>query len=181
MVTNNGQPLSQADIDSMFKRTAPEPPPPPKAPAPPTATAQPIAQQVRTVSASPVPPVAQASAERLAQFEVALAEIKAAVAQLSQSREAPGNTKQMESALAETQAAVGQLSQSLQAVVQHLRSLQTQVETMMTGLQGTPGFKVHETFVCNTCGSQGTAAQPVRCTHCGQETWLGWWPPQKQA
>ena len=84
------------------------------------------------------------------------------------------------------EAAVSKFGQSEGASAQ----LQAQVETLTSGLQvittrvgeiaqhlpKTLGYRAQETFKCGSCGTQGFVAVPIMCTHCKQQTWLGWWP-----
>ncbi|MBM4354673.1 MAG: MerR family transcriptional regulator [Deltaproteobacteria bacterium] len=44
-------------------------------------------------------------------------------------------------------------------------------------LDGTPQVGLGDNFKCRTCGVIGSVALPVRCTACGDETEVGWWPP----
>ena len=40
----------------------------------------------------------------------------------------------------------------------------------------TPLWKARERFSCRNCGNKGWIAIPVKCTHCGHETYWGWFP-----
>ncbi len=50
---------------------------------------------------------------------------------------------------------------------------------LAANLEGTPGYGVQGTFACESCGSRGTVAMPLRCTRCGTEGWWGWWPKEQ--
>jgi hypothetical protein len=59
-----------------------------------------------------------------------------------------------------------------------VRRISAQVNGMMRGLKGTPGYDLRRNFTCDSCGSHGFAAVLVKCTDCGKEGWWGWWPPE---
>ena len=37
-----------------------------------------------------------------------------------------------------------------------------------------------EGFKCSHCRSQGLLALYVKCTSCGKESWMGWWPDEEE-
>jgi DNA-directed RNA polymerase subunit RPC12/RpoP len=43
----------------------------------------------------------------------------------------------------------------------------------------TPLWQARERISCNSCGSKGRIAVPIKCTNCGKETYWGWWPKPK--
>jgi DNA-directed RNA polymerase subunit RPC12/RpoP len=43
----------------------------------------------------------------------------------------------------------------------------------------TPLWQARERISCNSCGSKGRIAVPIKCTNCGKETYYGWWPKPK--
>ncbi len=87
-----------------------------------------------------------------------------------------GRLGQLEKSLAETQTGGSPKARDFQAVVKQLKKVTAQVEGMLQGLQGTPGYGAHRNFKCTSCGAEGIVAAPFRCTHCGKDRWLGWWP-----
>jgi len=42
-----------------------------------------------------------------------------------------------------------------------------------------PLWKAREQYSCRNCGNKGWIAIPVKCTHCGHETYWGWFPNLK--
>jgi hypothetical protein len=60
-----------------------------------------------------------------------------------------------------------------------VQALTTRLNETLQHLPNTLGYRVRETFACASCGAKGFVAAPVMCTHCRQQTWVGWWPPQK--
>ena len=37
-----------------------------------------------------------------------------------------------------------------------------------------------ESFKCSHCRSEGLVALYVKCTKCGKESWMGWWPDEEK-
>lgn len=58
--------------------------------------------------------------------------------------------------------------------------LNAHLESMRLKLEATPGYNARNKFTCSSCGTSGQAAIPLKCTHCGEEGWWGWWPREKQ-
>jgi predicted PurR-regulated permease PerM len=65
-------------------------------------------------------------------------------------------------------------SASVTAIIKEVKRLGSQVKTISSNLEATPGYNAHNTFVCTSCGSKGKVAVPMRCTECGQGGWKGW-------
>ena len=42
------------------------------------------------------------------------------------------------------------------------------------------GSNIFHDFKCSQCRSQGLVAFYVKCTSCGKENWMGWWPDGKK-
>ena len=97
-------------------------------------------------------------------------ELKRTIDQLSQ------RLAQLESTIQQTE----QLRSEFQAWAGQLQTTANTVETLMASLQGTVGYRAHESFICSGCQSQGNVAAKLNCTACGEENWWGWWPPQPQ-
>ncbi len=57
-----------------------------------------------------------------------------------------------------------------------LERLEEQMENISMKLEATPGCNAGNLFTCSSCGTSGKIASPIKCTHCGQEGWWGWWP-----
>jgi len=64
----------------------------------------------------------------------------------------------------------------LSMVVQQLKAISSQVGALKKGINNTPLYDAHGKFICSGCGSKGDVAAVVRCTKCGRERWVGWWP-----
>jgi hypothetical protein len=45
-------------------------------------------------------------------------------------------------------------------------------------LQKKHTWNPRETFQCDDCNSSNLVAVYVKCTACGRETWMGWWPKE---
>ena len=73
-------------------------------------------------------------------------------------------------------AAILQLEERLATTARHLREMDHRVNTVSRKLQDTPSYGVRGDFKCDSCGSKGFAAVPLKCTSCGKEGWWGWWP-----
>jgi hypothetical protein len=37
-------------------------------------------------------------------------------------------------------------------------------------------FSLQDDFQCQRCQSKSLVAIHVKCTGCGDESWMGWWP-----
>lgn len=72
--------------------------------------------------------------------------------------------------------ACGPSAQEYQALMNQVRKLTAQVEGLTRAAQATPGFGSRNSFTCSSCGAQGMVATVVRCTKCGKDKWLGFWP-----
>ncbi len=81
----------------------------------------------------------------------------------------------LEDKIASIKAANSPGAQDFNVVVKQLKKVSTQVEGLLKGIKNTPGYNARSTFTC-PCGSEGTVASVYRCTKCGKDKWLGWWP-----
>lgn len=72
-------------------------------------------------------------------------------------------------------AAILQLEEKLCAVTRHLEKIDCRVVTVTRKLQDTPSYGVRGDYKCESCGSTGFVAEPLKCTSCGKEGWWGWW------
>lgn len=168
------RPMSQADIDAMLAAAqgssgpaasaaaAPVPAaatspfratfsesddsPAPAAPAAPAAPVAPVAP-----AAAPVAPAAPVVPDLAAR----LAKVEAALERLGQ--------------IEKTAADMG-------AVAEQVRKLGADLGQITEYLQGTIGYGARQTFQCGSCGTHGLVGTRISCTHCGQETWWGWFP-----
>ena len=88
--------------------------------------------------------------------------------------------EQKQNTTAEFGAAILQLEEKLEAVTRHFREIDGRVTTVLRKLRDTPSYGVRSDFTCESCGSQGFVAIPLKCTNCGKEGWWGWWPDHKE-
>jgi hypothetical protein len=69
-----------------------------------------------------------------------------------------------------------QLLQKVKNEEINLHKVNKRINNIITMLKGTPGYGVRDNYTCNNCGSHGFIAIPVKCSSCGTQGWLGWWP-----
>ncbi len=156
--------LSQADIDALVSKArgnadqerAPAPAESPRtAPAPaPAVGAAPQGAGGAPASGETQAPAAAAAPDVLQRLE----RLEAALSRMSQSQD--------------TQV---QLQTQLTALANRLQAVSSRVDEILRYLPSTLGYGVRATFTCSSCGVQGLVAAPVVCTHCGQQTYVGWW------
>jgi hypothetical protein len=89
---------------------------------------------------------------------------------------------QLEAAVAGLQqtGAGGPSPREHQALMNQVRKLTAQVEALTKAAKATPGFGAGNSFKCASCGAQGMVATIYRCTKCGKDKWLGFWPKPKR-
>ena len=51
-----------------------------------------------------------------------------------------------------------------------------QMEEICDNLRFSLGYGAAKIFRCSECDAKGTVAIHVKCTQCGEENWMGWWP-----
>ncbi len=87
--------------------------------------------------------------------------------------------EKLEAAVAKLTQAVGgsQSPSQVAALAKQVETLNARVQTLREYAAHSVGYRIHETFQCGACGQKGFVAGAVKCTACGQETWMGWWPP----
>lgn len=73
----------------------------------------------------------------------------------------------------------GSNAADIQRLLSRIDDLTSRVEILTAGLQGTVGYRAHQTFVCRKCRQQGNVAAKLNCTSCGEENLWGWWPSQQ--
>ena len=86
---------------------------------------------------------------------------------------------QLERGLTETNSAVRLIHQEIQRATGEVQVVSKRVEGILLNLKATLGYCAHDIYVCGSCHSMGEVAARVKCTHCGQENWWGWWPSNK--
>lgn len=109
---------------------------------------------------------------------------------------APDEADDVKKKIADLTAEVNRLSAALQTVTQldekvrqleaaiksgpeSTRSLQDRIDKIAAKLAGDvnkPDYGFLEAFRCSHCHSKGNVAIYVKCTSCGKENWMGWWP-----
>ncbi|UCC17083.1 MAG: hypothetical protein JSU58_00580 [Dehalococcoidales bacterium] len=57
-----------------------------------------------------------------------------------------------------------------------LHKVNKRIINILARLKETPGYGVRGGYTCNSCGSHGFIAIPMKCSNCGTQGWLGWWP-----
>ena len=147
--------LDQNDIDSLVSVIA-------ERNEPPAAGASAVAATVSPPAApAPAPQTPGAGAQQSIGADVAqrIERLEAALSKLMQSG-----------------AAGGQPQAQLQALAKQVETLTAQVQALRQHVAQSVGYRVQETFECASCGEKGLVAGLVKCTACGGETWLGWWP-----
>lgn len=168
----DGRTLSQNEIDAMLKATAQRRDPPPHSSATPSPTpdkAVPASQNSTQAAPASKPqpkPEAGINPAIIADLVKRLDSVEAAI----------GRINKIESSLAAIQSNGIPKLQDFQAVVNHLKKITGQVENIIQLLQNTPGVGIHKNFHCSSCGTENMVVSQVKCSKCGKEKWLGWWP-----
>ena len=175
-MSSEGSVIPQNDIDAIFKQaTGMDIAAPPAAkPAASNNTPPPPAP------ASSVPP--PAPAPHPPPPDGALNKMQAAMAELTQRiinvETSISSLSSREHGVPDVKAPIQRLSLRLEATMKDLQKIRSQVGVITRGLEATPDYGIRSDFVCESCHSHGFVATPTRCTKCGREGWLGWWPKQ---
>lgn len=90
-------------------------------------------------------------------------------------RTALNRTAQLERGLRETNTAVRRIQQNMQTTNGNVHVVGGRVKGILTNLKATLGYRAKTTYVCASCHSKGKVAVRVKCTHCGEDNWWGWW------
>jgi hypothetical protein len=79
---------------------------------------------------------------------------------------------------------VKQLEAALKNIPEATRTLKDRVDKISAAIKAVEGNKSDygflEAFRCNHCHSIGNVAVYVKCTSCGKENWMGWWPEKEK-
>jgi hypothetical protein len=195
---DEGKVLSQSDIDAMLS-TIPQDvdPPKPKAPAAtvqkpsspvepaetaaqPAAAAEPAAKPVQAQAAAAAPSAPHKSKEVLTveiieSLQTTLADL---IKRLGKMERAMERLELLEGKVAEMGASTGQAlpSGELQEIGEKVQELTGQMDEISGNLKFSLGYGVGKLFQCKHCESKNLVALHVKCTQCGEENWLGWWP-----
>ena len=68
------------------------------------------------------------------------------------------------------------VKEDLNVVEAEMAKLSGRIEAITATLKDSIGYGIHRDFACRSCGAKGNVAITIRCTHCGKEGWMGWWP-----
>lgn len=186
-MSDDGSVLPQTDIDAIFKQATGKSiaPPPIAEPAPsdispasaspvtpstsPPQRTEPAAPTVQTASPEPPDDTLMTIQATIADLVQRITTVETSVSRISH----------QERGVPDVSVPVQRLSQRLEAVVKDLQKVNGQVAGVLRGLGGTPGYGIRNSFTCESCGSHGLLAIPMKCTTCGNEGWWGWWPKEK--
>ena len=86
---------------------------------------------------------------------------------------------QLERQMASINMAVQTLSLNLQGALNLVKDTNDRLRNVKRGLHGTLSYDIRETFECQYCGSRGYVVGLVKCSECEEESWRGWWPPER--
>ena len=67
---------------------------------------------------------------------------------------------------------------NLDPVAKQLNELAATVAAITRHLKHSAGYRLRDTFECDSCHSLGHAAVRISCTVCNQQSWLGWFPTE---
>ena len=199
MTDDEGKVLSQSDIDAMLS-TMPEEPAVPKKAAPAVSAAKPPAEEkpapAVAPAAKPAPAAAQAPAakpaaataskpssqevltvELIENLETTLADL---VKRLSTMENAMERLDRLEKQIAEKSGASPAVpAEELTEMKSEVQDLSERMDEISGNLKYSLGYGVGRIFQCKHCESKQLVALHVKCTDCGEETWLGWWPKRQ--
>lgn len=82
----------------------------------------------------------------------------------------------LEDQIAQLKSANKQRARDYTDMTKQLKKISAQINTIVQGLQNTPAYDAHRKFLCDSCGTEGNVAINIRCSQCGKDNWLGWWP-----
>ncbi|MBN1162090.1 MAG: hypothetical protein JXA17_09095 [Dehalococcoidales bacterium] len=140
---------------------------------------------------------------KLSEYKPKTAEPPASVQPMETARQksALGEADDLKTKVAELTAEVNKLSTALQTVAQleeKIRQLETlmknapesagtlkaRIDKIAAELEAGEGKKSDygflEAFRCSHCRSKGNVAIYIKCTSCGKENWMGWWPEEEE-
>jgi hypothetical protein len=200
MSEDEGKVLSQSDIDAMLSsipqdsddrpRSTATAQKPPKADIPADTAATPATKPAATAAAAPAAksapaqPADTASPDRQKSKEVLTVEIIESlqttladlIKRLSKMENAMERLELLEEKVGEMGASSGAPSGNLQAIKDRVQQLNGQMDEISGNLKYSLGYGVGKIFQCKHCESKNLVALHVKCTQCGEENWLGWWP-----
>jgi tetrahydromethanopterin S-methyltransferase subunit G len=187
MSDDTGKVLSQSDIDAMLS-TIPEDPPVQKKAAPAASegkppAAKPASAPVATQAPAAKPASAPASkpssqevltVELIENLESTLADL---VKRLSTMENAMARLDRLEKQIDNNGgASAAAPAKELKEIKSEVQDLSDRMNEISGNLKYSLGYGVGRIFQCKHCESKQLVALHVKCTDCGEETWLGWWP-----
>jgi hypothetical protein len=98
-------------------------------------------------------------------------------AEMSKLTAALQTISQLEERVRRLEAAVKNIPESTRALKDRVDKISAAIEAVERN-KSDYGFL--EAFRCNHCHSIGNVAVYVKCTSCGKENWMGWWPEKEK-
>ena len=194
MSDDEGKVLSQSDIDAMLSTVPEDPPEPKKAapavsevkppaaekPAPATAPAAVQTQEAKPAAATASKPSGESiskevlTVELIENLESTLADL---VKRLTTMENAMERLDSLEKQVGENSGASSAApANGLEEMKSEVQDLSERMDEISGNLKYSLGYGVGRIFQCKHCESKQLVALHVKCTDCGEETWLGWWP-----
>jgi len=85
--------------------------------------------------------------------------------------------------IAQLEEKVKQLEAMMKLMPDSTRTLKARVDEIAIALERLKGEKSDTSFLegfkCSHCHAEGLVALYVKCTRCGKENWMGWWPDEE--
>jgi len=173
--------LTQADIDAMVAQV-PSKPAAPKPVVPvvsvPNPAPKPVEPEKPAVVLPPLPPrEGTTKFERYTSSEVS--NLQSVIADMA--REVSKMTNAMQR-LEQVEGKINQISALLKITPGSTETLGERVDEISGGLDQLRQqyLDIRGEFQCGHCQSRQMVALHVKCTSCGEETWMGWWPDGNQ-
>ncbi len=179
-MSSDNKVLSQEEIDAMLSGGSSDGGDSSDAAEP---AAAPDAASAPAAVAEPAPPPAAAPAPAVAPVAALPDDTKDMLNRMSERLETLGaameRIAQLERGLTETNSAVRLMHQDMQMMAGQVQLVSSRVEGILSNLKATLGYRAQNTYVCASCQTKGEVAAQVKCTHCGQTNWWGWWPAKR--
>jgi len=160
--------LSQADIDAMVAKSSSENPDDDSAAAGPVEV-QKVADSLSNIKSIP------ARREAPAPQATAIPANKPAVSPAAQKPAAPQARQNLAPQIPAASASPSEV-ETLRRTVAELTSRLNKLEAVMFKSQKSFRCDIRNNFHCGHCQSEGKVAMYLKCTSCGEEQWVGWWP-----
>lgn len=84
---------------------------------------------------------------------------------------------QLEEKVRQLEAAVKNGPESTSTLKERIDRISAALES---GQANKPDYGFLEAFRCSHCSTKGNVAIYVKCTNCGKENWMGWWPEKEK-